>query len=576
MAAAQQFETITMPEGGLGSFFTSNIDEIDDNVLMFGREGGINSMKEVADRMARMGREGDTFVVHASKEEVMVPKEVAEKNPELVGQIKQAIAAEGADPEAYVVGSDRNSINPYTGQREFFLKKLVKGIKKVFKKAAKVILPVAINFIAPGLGTIASAAIGAGIGGLIQGESLGQALKSAALGGLTAGFASGVSGALGSIGTNQTLGQGFMSGLKGGLPASYSGSGLKGALPSASDFALRKAGDPMFMGTGYAQTQGYQDLIAGQRAIQEAAAPFDLGAEYTKHVKAGVPPEQAMELAKNAQNLSQTASAAAKTSVLGTAAKYGLPSLLAMGAAGAFDPIPASDIDIEGFDETDTAETRLDTDRDKYSVGVPDTASPGYVTPFQAIYSGQPLTTAAYLPSQGTYNPIVPSATYASLTPTGAGTDLGTMVPSSGGASTYVPPSPVIIPGYDPTVTGMRPAPIYGVDERGNPVMTPYIEPIMPAQFVGSNQGVQMAAAGGPMTMSREGQRNMALDQFPRRTGQIQGPGTETSDDIPAMLSDGEFVMTARAVRGAGNGSREQGFKKMYDIMRAFEGGAVA
>ena len=85
-----------------------------------------------------------------------------------------------------------------------------------------------------------------------------------------------------------------------------------------------------------------------------------------------------------------------------------------------------------------------------------------------------------------------------------------------------------------------------------------------------------MAAAGGPMTMSREGQRNMALDQFPRRTGQIQGPGTETSDDIPAMLSDGEFVMTARAVRGAGNGSREQGFKKMYDIMRAFEGGAVA
>jgi len=106
--------------------------------------------------------------------------------------------------------------------------------------------------------------------------------------------------------------------------------------------------------------------------------------------------------------------------------------------------------------------------------------------------------------------------------------------------------------------------------------MTPYIEPIMPAQFVGSNQDVQMAAAGGPMTMSRQGQRNMALDQFPRRTGQIQGPGTETSDDIPAMLSDGEFVMTARAVRGAGNGSREQGFKKMYDIMRAFEGGAVA
>ena len=573
MAAAQQYETITMPEGGLGSFFTSNIDEVDDNVLMFGRAGGINSMKEVADRMAKLGQGTDKFIVHASEKEFMVPSEVAEKNPELVGQIKQAIAAEGADPEAYVVGSDRNSINPYTGQREFFLKKLVKGIKKVFKKAAKVILPVALNVIFPGMGTMASAAIGAGIGGLIQGESLGQALKSAALGGVTAGFASGVSGALGSIGTGQTLGQGFMSGLKGALPSQTVGFfkprfGMENAPGVFEPFK-----------TGRGMDAKFQDMIAGQRAIQEAVAPTleslsPAQLEHASKLKAMSPNLTNPQLAEAASKA--VPATAAKSSILGTAAKYGLPSLLAMGAAGAFDPIPASDIDIEGFDETDTAETRLDTDRDKYSVGVPDTASPGYVTPAQAIYSGQPLTTAAYLPSQGTYNPIVPSATYASLVPTGAGTDMGTMVPSSGGASTYVPPAPVVIPGYDPTVTGMRPAPIYGVDERGNPVMTPYIEPIMPAQFVGSNQGVQMAAAGGPMTMSREGQRNMALDQFPRRTGQIQGPGTETSDDIPAMLSDGEFVMTARAVRGAGNGSREQGFKKMYDIMRAFEGGAVA
>jgi hypothetical protein len=42
------------------------------------------------------------------------------------------------------------------------------------------------------------------------------------------------------------------------------------------------------------------------------------------------------------------------------------------------------------------------------------------------------------------------------------------------------------------------------------------------------------------------------------------------------MLSDGEFVMTARAVRGAGDGSRKNGVKKMYDIMRAFEGGVVS
>jgi hypothetical protein len=53
--------------------------------------------------------------------------------------------------------------------------------------------------------------------------------------------------------------------------------------------------------------------------------------------------------------------------------------------------------------------------------------------------------------------------------------------------------------------------------------------------------------------------------------GAIDGPGTGTSDSIPARLSDGEFVMTAAAVRGAGNGDRAKGAKKMYGIMHKFE-----
>lgn len=59
---------------------------------------------------------------------------------------------------------------------------------------------------------------------------------------------------------------------------------------------------------------------------------------------------------------------------------------------------------------------------------------------------------------------------------------------------------------------------------------------------------------------------------FPRRTGPINGPGTGTSDSIPAMLSDGEFVFTAKAVRGMGNGSRLEGAKKMYKMMKMLEG----
>jgi len=53
--------------------------------------------------------------------------------------------------------------------------------------------------------------------------------------------------------------------------------------------------------------------------------------------------------------------------------------------------------------------------------------------------------------------------------------------------------------------------------------------------------------------------------------GAINGPGTGTSDSIPARLSDGEFVMTAKAVRGAGNGNRMKGARKMYELMHKFE-----
>jgi len=62
---------------------------------------------------------------------------------------------------------------------------------------------------------------------------------------------------------------------------------------------------------------------------------------------------------------------------------------------------------------------------------------------------------------------------------------------------------------------------------------------------------------------------------FPRKTGPINGPGTGTSDSIPAMLSDGEFVFTARAVRNAGNGSRRKGAARMYKLMKMLEGGPV-
>ena len=80
----------------------------------------------------------------------------------------------------------------------------------------------------------------------------------------------------------------------------------------------------------------------------------------------------------------------------------------------------------------------------------------------------------------------------------------------------------------------------------------------------------------------------MVQDLDMREGGESEGPGTGTSDDIPAMLSDGEFVMTAAATRGAGafnvnktksgielikggSSSREKGVENMRELMNIFE-----
>ena len=76
---------------------------------------------------------------------------------------------------------------------------------------------------------------------------------------------------------------------------------------------------------------------------------------------------------------------------------------------------------------------------------------------------------------------------------------------------------------------------------------------------------------GSTNFMNMGGIATLGAGGYPRRTGQISGPGTEKSDSIPAMLSDGEFVMTAKAVRGAGKGSRRAGAKKMYALMHRLE-----
>ena len=135
----------------------------------------------------------------------------------------------------------------------------------------------------------------------------------------------------------------------------------------------------------------------------------------------------------------------------------------------------------------------------------------------------------------------------------------------------YVPPnSPSVNPAgstipqpYNSpySVMPIRPTRMYNVggvvndpDQSGG-----NMTPTMTNSFSGVG-GMGYAAGGNPPS-------------YPRLNGEINGRGTGTSDSIPAMLSDGEFVLTAKAVRNAGNGSRREGAKRMYKLMHMLERG---
>ena len=68
-----------------------------------------------------------------------------------------------------------------------------------------------------------------------------------------------------------------------------------------------------------------------------------------------------------------------------------------------------------------------------------------------------------------------------------------------------------------------------------------------------------------------------AMDNYPANPPRRDGPinpyeGSGTKDDVPALLTAGEFVMTRDAVEGAGGGDVNQGLNRMYSMMDKFEG----
>ena len=73
--------------------------------------------------------------------------------------------------------------------------------------------------------------------------------------------------------------------------------------------------------------------------------------------------------------------------------------------------------------------------------------------------------------------------------------------------------------------------------------------------------GIMNAAPGMPDGMQVDGRNGTFIPMGVK----------EKADDVPAMLSKNEFVMTADAVRGMGGGDVNAGAQRMYDLMNSLE-----
>ena len=544
VATPQPYE---VPEGGLASFLTATVGDWSDEAL--NSDTYYDIVKPTAEQIAEFGREEDDRIAHVATGETVVPMAVFEEDPALKEALFARMRDMGIEPERYVVGNELNSINPVTGQPEFFLKKLFKGVKKavkgvvkVFKKIAPIVLSVGLNFMFPSLGTIAAGALGSGIGTLVQGGSLKDAFKAALVGGAVGGLSSGIGSVM--------KGGEFMAGVKSGLPTGLGG-GVNPTLPTAGELAekVTKATPAADLTAGEALGPEIMPPQAGADAVLEEIAVA------AKKVPAGTPtgprilsdiegpgfkditPRANAAAATGAETATQAATDAASQSVAGAPT---LSELIAAKPETFLDKLKQGRF-IDAF----KGQAGVTKDQLIEALLGKEGLTSSTATVDKIIEAG---TRADILLNSGVISQPGMLAKYGPMTALGLG------VAGAAGAFEAQPmPEPFDFFGgltredyirMYPERYGYTPI---GRDAQGN---------LLPSRPGG-------AADGGD------------ISYFPRKNGAIAGPGTETSDDIPAMLSDGEFVMTARAVRGAGNGSRTQGMKRMYDMMRTFEGNAA-
>jgi len=516
--------------------------------------------------LAALGRNEDRFMAHVAPGEMVVPPVISDATKAI---IRREMAAVGLDPNQYEVGQGM-SINPITGQAEFgFIKKLAKSVKKVVKKIA----PVAAIIPGPWQPFAAVYQKGAAALKIAKGEGgLGDVFTLMAGGNQALTGKGGAFSKIGKIGQGggaytaatgtfgdafRNIGQVAKRDAAGNIvkdaagknvmefaPISYGGNVLKSM---ASDQQQGWGG--LFGGTGQrfdvttGQLVGSGDL-GFNPFMRQAAAPT------TTTVQSG---DTLWEIAeKNNMSLEELRAANPELSSV-----FDNPTSLQIGTK----------LNIPGATSNQSWLSRVVS------------GTPGQQNPIQEFMDDQ----LGLDPGGGGVYRFFGGDDSA-----GGGGGGGS---GSGGFG-----------GIDPKMAGL--ALLYGKvvkdaakkTEGGLTDIRQSIRPdLNPAPvFAGFDLGVrprQAAAGGGPIGYGRQhfNKGGMAVKELDmRQGGESEGPGTGTSDDVPAMLSDGEFVMTAAANNGAGGfkfnktkkgieliaaskPNRKKGVNVMNELMDTFE-----
>ena len=512
------------------------------NMPRFAR-GGLN-------QIAQMGRNGDTQLAHITPFEA---------------RILQAYGGSG-------------TINPMTGQPEFFLKKAFKAIKKVFKAVAPA-LPIVLSFVAPGIGTAIGSALSTGaltgtaasmlgsaaIGGLSSAASGGNALKGAIGGALGAG----AGGALGGY-VGDTLGMQL-----GTTAQNVLGSSLIGGAQSAA------TGGDFLTGAVQGGVGGYAGSTLGGAASgfdgQLGAGLQTAGQQFGNALTMGADPKQALT----------------QGALSGLAAAYAAPSGptqksiydITPSETGGLGLRAPSDLAIDGLRAPATNTASFPSAGLGVDYGVNRGMTPTFRGPetMAADYSlyGQPQSpVASAQPEMGTGIQVSPLNTIATQTadgtpnvqkepdaPANKGFSLGTaanMLPLLSLFSSAQTPEDV-----QKIVAGMTPE---QQEYFNRPMRTWNWDTLSAAAKmqnlpVGSYIARNWDKVGGGM-YDQTNEEPVALARGGALTRLARGGGSGRDDTIQARLSDGEYVMDAETVALLGDGSTNDGARRL-DEMRS-------